>query len=263
METFSLLVEKIREIYNLRSAASVLGWDQETYMPLQGAEARADQLSVLAGLLHEKIENHYLGDLINKCIDSPELSDTRKAMIKEFKHDRDIEVKIPADLVKKLSMTTSRAFQAWAQSREKSDFSIFEPLLKEVVNLTNEKAEALKTDDNQSSYDVLLDLFEPGLKEPELTPVVDKTVLINNTALKAINSSPVKILDDNLKGSYPREKQMELSRYVMQVMGFSLSAGRLDVSAHPFTTSFSVRDVRLTTRFDENSLSNSLFSTIH
>ena len=45
-------------------------------------------------------------------------------------------------------------------------------------------------------------------------------------------------------------------------MHFNFDAGRQDISEHPFTTSFG-RDVRLTTRVDENDFSNMLWSCIH
>ena len=41
-----------------------------------------------------------------------------------------------------------------------------------------------------------------------------------------------------------------------------LDAGRQDRSAHPFSTTIALRDIRLTTRYEESSLAGSLFSTL-
>jgi len=46
-------------------------------------------------------------------------------------------------------------------------------------------------------------------------------------------------------------------------LGFDFEAGRLDVSAHPFTNSNSPQDVRVTTRYRQNDLIYSLLSTVH
>ena len=46
-------------------------------------------------------------------------------------------------------------------------------------------------------------------------------------------------------------------------MGFDFEAGRQDYSEHPFTTSFSSNDVRLTTRVDEGNYASMLWSCIH
>jgi carboxypeptidase Taq len=42
-----------------------------------------------------------------------------------------------------------------------------------------------------------------------------------------------------------------------------MEAGRQDISEHPFTTNFNSQDVRITTRIDENDLSNMVWSCIH
>ena len=44
-----------RQIRDLDSAKQLLEWDQETYMPAAGAEARARALATLAGIEHEKL----------------------------------------------------------------------------------------------------------------------------------------------------------------------------------------------------------------
>ena len=56
---------------------------------------------------------------------------------------------------------------------------------------------------------------------------------------------------------------MALSELLLQKFGFDFSAGRQDISSHPFCTSFSAEDVRVTTRIDEHDLANCIWSTIH
>jgi carboxypeptidase Taq len=46
-------------------------------------------------------------------------------------------------------------------------------------------------------------------------------------------------------------------------MHFDFEAGRQDISEHPFTTNFSSKDVRVTTRIDEKDLANMVWSCIH
>ena len=50
---------------------------------------------------------------------------------------------------------------------------------------------------------------------------------------------------------------------VLEDMGYNLTAGRQDRSAHPFTTNFGVSDVRITTWENEKDLRPALFATIH
>jgi len=66
-----------------------------------------------------------------------------------------------------------------------------------------------------------------------------------------------------IRGKFPTGKQFDFNRLVAEKMGFDFEAGRLDVSTHPFTTSFNSHDVRITTRFQEDDVVYSLMSTIH
>jgi carboxypeptidase Taq len=49
-EKLNLLKELLGEVEDLNSAAGVLSWDQNTYMPKGGSEARGQQLATLARL---------------------------------------------------------------------------------------------------------------------------------------------------------------------------------------------------------------------
>jgi carboxypeptidase Taq len=49
----------------------------------------------------------------------------------------------------------------------------------------------------------------------------------------------------------------------MERLGFDLGRGRLDRSAHPFTTSLGAHDVRITTRYFKDNLLSTIFSVIH
>ena len=45
LATLEPLTTRLLEIQRINSAASVLSWDQETYMPAGGGEARAEQIA--------------------------------------------------------------------------------------------------------------------------------------------------------------------------------------------------------------------------
>ncbi|MEE8195076.1 MAG: carboxypeptidase M32, partial [Candidatus Bipolaricaulota bacterium] len=66
-----------------------------------------------------------------------------------------------------------------------------------------------------------------------------------------------------LDGTFPINKQEELSLRVLKAMGYDFSAGRLDTTIHPFTISTGPRDTRVTTRFSSNNLFSGIFSTMH
>jgi len=49
----------------------------------------------------------------------------------------------------------------------------------------------------------------------------------------------------------------------IKALGYDFARGRQDKTAHPFTTSFGINDVRITTRFNTNYIGTALFGTMH
>ncbi len=257
------LVRLIKEISDIGHSAALLSWDQETYMPPKGAEARGRQLATLSAIAHEKLCDPKLGELIEQCQEDSSLTDAQKALVREVKKDRDKEVKLPTELVRKLTETSAKAHHIWVEARERSEFAMFAPILKELVELSKQKAEAIGYPEGGVPYDALLDNFEPGATVEKLNPIIDKVREIVVPAVAAITGAERKPKIDILKRSYPVDAQEKLGLFVMEKMGFDMQAGRLDKSVHPFTTSFDPRDVRLTTRYEEHWLPGSLFGVIH
>ena len=81
--------------------------------------------------------------------------------------------------------------------------------------------------------------------------------------LQRITGSGVRLDDSVLHRDYDVAAQRAFSEYLLEALGFSAQTGRLDVSAHPFSTTLGAADGRLTTRFYPNLLSASIFGTIH
>ena len=176
------------------------------------------------------------------------------------RRDYDKARKLPPDLVARFAMAVSRAKQAWKKARAEDRFAHFEPHLRTLIDLNVEKAEAYGYEEH--IYDALLDEYEPGMKtalvtelfadlRKELVPIVEE-----------IAERPP-ISDVVLHQRFDRDLQWDFGMEVIKDFGYDLSRGRQDLSAHPFTTSFSITDVRITTRFSDDFLSPGLFGTLH
>lgn len=252
-------LEKCREIHDLTEVQQTLEWDQQVMMPRKGVEQRSRQMAALATLVHAKTTEPEMGELIAALEASPHLDEVRRADVREARRAWDRAVKIPAALVAERARVTSLAQVAWEEARAKSDFAAFRPHLEAVLGVTREVAKAIGT---PNAYDALLDDFEPGMTEAELKVVFadlrDRLVVI----LDKIKGAKTPPTQEVLKRRYPRPGQEAFGRRVMTDMGYDLEAGRLDVSAHPFTNG-TLGDVRITTRYDENFLSMALFGTMH
>ena len=258
-DTYERYLEHMREIRALNAAQGLLSWDQETFMPSEGLAARAESRMVLSGLVHDRIVDEALGDTLAELA-AADLDEARAANVRETIRDRDRSVKVPRDLVTDLAHATTMSQQAWARAREESQWSIFAPHLREVLQLRRRQAEALGYENEP--YDALLDEFEPGADTAEVAAVFADLRESLRPLVAAIQETGPRD-DTALRGTFPESAQSVLSMRILGAIGFAFSAGRLDKSAHPFTSGVGTRDIRLTTHYDESDLAKALYSTIH
>ncbi|MDH4326951.1 MAG: carboxypeptidase M32 [Nitrospira sp.] len=265
------LTIRLLEIQRINSAASVLSWDQETYMPGGGGAARAEQIAVLQGLAHQKLVSPDIEKLLSQWVDpttghaSDQPGDLwdepSRSLLREVWRDFSRAKKLPSDFVTTLSRECSLAQQVWTKAKEQNAFALFLPNLRTVLSLKREEAQYLGYTD--SPYNALLDVYEPGSTIAALQPIFAQLKARLVPLLRRITESHVRIDDSILRHSYDQTRQLEFGRLVLTAMGYDFERGRLDLSSHPFTTSFHPTDVRVTTRVFEHELQSCLFSCIH
>lgn len=261
-EKFEALKVKLKEIYNLNAAQAVLDWDQQTYMPPGGAAARAEQLATLSKISHQMFTSDAMGQTLEDLavVDFDYESD-EASLIRFARREYDKARKLPPALVEEMSRTFSLGQQVWLKARANKDFSQFQDTLQKVIDLNIQAAEAYGYDENL--YDALLDLYEPKMTTAEVDRVF--------TSLKAgliplvqVIARQQDIVDDSIFGQeYDEKSQLEFGMLPLKAIGYDLERGRQDESAHPFTTSFSIHDVRITTRVSKNQFPSALFGTLH
>ncbi len=261
---FEALCNRLGEVEDLYNAARILSWDQDTYMPSGAAEARAQQSSTLRRTAHQMFVADEIGELLEALepwaqeqdYDSFEASLVR---ITHRKYDRDR--KVPADLVARRARAAALAQAAWEKARPADDFAAFQPHLEENVDLNIELAEALGYEDRR--YDALLDRFEPEMKAAQVETLFGEMKEGLQPLVAAIAERQDTVDASVLQREYDEDKQWAFVNELVDRLGFDLEHGRQDRSAHPFTTSFTSADVRLTTRIYRDKLQTAIFASIH
>ncbi len=253
----------LAEIADLSGAASLLGWDQQTYMPPGGAEARGNQLGALQRLAHERQTSPELGKLLEELKPltatlDPDADDAR--LVKVVARDYEKATRVPSEWVVEFAQVTSMAQQSWIDARSKSDFSIFRPHLEKIVGLSHRYISFFPKANHP--YDILLDNFEPGMKTADVKVIFDALRPKQVELIKAIAQQP-QVDDSFLHQDFDEKKQWDFGVGVITKFGYDWTCGRQDKAAHPFTTSFSNHDVRITTRVAPNFLNSMLFGTMH
>jgi len=262
---YAELIERLRAVAALTSVSSLLGWDQETMMPRKGADARAEQLALIARLAHEQATAPRLGELLQQCeTDAGLKADPAvSANLREIRHDYDRARKLPADLVSELQETASRGLEAWKAARQASDFTAFEPWLRRLLGLCRRKAECYGAPPGGELYDALLDEYEEGTTCAELEAIFAPLRAELTPLIAEATSRPSRPSRGGRRLRFPIDRQRELNALVLGRLGFDLEAGRFDISVHPFSSGIGPGDARVTTRYREDDFPEALGSTVH
>jgi carboxypeptidase Taq len=263
-EKLQELKTRLGEIHDLDKATALLGWDQQTYMPPGGAAARAEQLATLQKTAHNWFVVDEIGELIEALSSNGsgwDYESDEASLVRVIARDYEKARKVPSELVAEFARVGALAYEAWAKAREGSDFSLFKPHLEKIVELNVRLAEALGYED--CIYDPLLDRFEPEMKTFQVAAIFNDLKAELLPLVKAISERIDAVDDSVLRRTYDGQKQWDFGVGVIKDIGFDFDRGRQDKSVHPFTTSFSINDVRLTTRIDLNYLPPALFGTLH
>lgn len=232
-------------------------------MPKGAAEARAHQIATLRQLAHEQFTSDEVGDLLREAqvaLNGTDRLDDDASLIRVTLKDYEKAQKLPADLVAEMARTVSQAKQAWKEARETNTFATFAPLLDRLITLNIQKAEAYGYED--TPYDALLDEYEPGMKTSDVESIFSS---LREDLVPLVHKIKESVQPDNrfLFEHFDHQKQWDFGIDVIKDFGYNFDRGRQDVSAHPFTTSFSITDVRLTTRIQEDYFPTGLFGTLH
>lgn len=262
-EKLEQLKERLGEVSDIARAASVLGWDQQVNMPPRGAEARGWQLATLSKIAQEKFIADEVGQLLEDVkqeFAGADPNSDEAAMIRVAARNYDKAKRVPPEFIQEQAIVTTKAFEAWREARSKSDFSIFRPHLEKVVELVQRYVSFFPPGNHP--YDTLLDDYEPGMKTEEVKEIFDALRPKQVKLIKAI-AGKKQVKDDFLFKKYNEKKLIDFGENVVTKYGYDWSRGRQDKAPHPFETTFSVNDVRITTRFEDDNPLATLFSTLH
>jgi carboxypeptidase Taq len=253
----------LTEINDIESAASLLYWDQATYMPPEGAAARGRQMATLAQIAHTKFTTPQIGQLLEDLrpyeqslpYDSDEAS-----LIRITRHDYERAINIPPAFTAKFSQHTAECYEVWAKARAANDFAAVAPYLEKTLELSRELANFFPGYEHIA--DPLIAEADYGMTVKSVRSLFTQLRQALVPIVEAIASQP--LADAScLHQHFPEAQQLNFSLKVIEQLGYDFQRGRQDKTLHPFMIKFSTGDVRITTRVRENDLNEGLFSTVH
>jgi carboxypeptidase Taq len=257
------LKARLREVGDLRGAGAVLGWDQATYMPEGGAEARGRQMATLSRLAHERWVSAEVGKLLDALAplgESLPRDNDDASLIRVARREYDKAVRVPPDWVARANAHGAASYDAWTRARPANDFATMVPYLEKTLALSREYSEFFAP--YKHIADPHIDGADEGMTTASIRRLFDELRRELVPMVRAICDQPA--ADDScLRQGFPKAAQFDFGLSVARRMGYDTTRGRLDLTHHPFCTKFSAGDVRITTRVNEHDLGDALFSTLH
>lgn len=260
--TILKILDYYKNIWALSYTSAVSHWDLETYMPKKGVVVRAEALGRLAVIRQKMFLDTNFVELIKKASKLNNLTDEEKGVVRVLERSLNFYQKLPKEFVEEFENLTNNATVIWREAKEKNDFKIFEKSLTKIFDMNREMSEYLGYSD--SPYDALLDQYEEGLKSKDVNLFFEEIKLPLKSLLFKITASKKYQQTHFLENAdYDKAKMEKLNSEIVQEFWQDLDSFRMDVSSHPFTTSFSKNDTRITTWYHQKNFARSLLATIH
>ncbi len=261
---YESLLEKVNEIDDLNKALAVLSWDREVNMPKAGTAARVQQMTTLSRFTHVLFTADEMGELIEAGaaeIVGADYDSNEASLIRLLRRTYRDARKLPPDFVARVSEVSGHAHRAWVQAREENDFDSYQPWLEQIVALGQEMADLYGYEDER--YDALLDKYEHDMKTAEVRDIFAALKEALVPLRQAIQERGAPVDDSLLHQPFDVAKQKQFAHFIAPKVGYDLSRGHIGTVVHPFATSFSRDDSRITTRWYPDFLNPSLFGTLH
>jgi carboxypeptidase Taq len=252
----------LHDVGDINAAIAVLSWDQTTYMPDGGGPARGRQLSTLGRLAHEHATDPQIGRLLEalegRAGVDPDSDDA--ALVRVARRNYDRLTRIPADFMAELYQHNASAYETWARARPDNDFAQVRPVLEKTLEMSRRLADFFPGYEHIA--DPLIDLSDYGMRAGSVRALFAELRSQLVPLVQAVTAQPP--ADDSvLKQHYPERDQLAFGERVIAAFGYDFERGRQDKTLHPYCTTFSIGDVRITTRIREDDVGDGLFGTLH
>ena len=266
------LQERLAEISHLRSALALLEWDQATHCPDAAHDGRATQLAVLGKIIQEKSTDPRIGQLLDalqtQVSRSPETDETRNlidVVRQDYARERLVDPHFKAEMMAHFAQT----YNVWTKAKPEDNWNAVKPLLQKTLDYTRrysdlfvKKPEAIGMTSVEHPMDPLISLSDFGQKTTSIKKLFSELraflVPFANNVIAHFNPD-----DSCLYGHFLLAEQKILNELLAKAIGYNFKSGRIDTTHHPFATHIGPGDVRITTRYMERYLGESISSTIH
>lgn len=263
MEKLEQLKEQLRIVNYYRHARELMYWDMATIAPDNAKDKLSDGITFFSTEMFKKTTSDEFYNLIlalNEPEEFAKLDDVMQFEVKKYKRDLEKMRRCPAEYFEEYMNITNETTVLWPKAKQTNDWKLYEKPLANTIEAVKKYQSYINPD--KATYDALIDQFEEGMTQEtidrvfgelkeELVPLVNKIV---NQPKEDMSKFNVHI---------PKHEQEALCLYLLKYMGMDMDSFCQAESEHPFTTSMSINDARITNHYHEDDIISAIFSAIH
>lgn len=257
------LRDYLDRIAQYNTVLNLLQWDLHTAVPKNGAQGLIDAISYFSTEQFQLSTSEEYGALLKNLAQPEEygtLEEAMKLTVTRYLQSYEEMCRIPKDFYTEMVRSAAESGRAWEEAKNASDYSIFCPHLQRMIDMKKEQYGY--TDPGKDVYEAMLEDFEPGMDTAAIDGLFDELKRELVPLVRAISEMPQPD-PEKCRGHFDIDSQKHLQDFLLDYIGFSTDSGTTGESEHPFTTSISFGDVRVTNHYQKEEAINAMFSAIH
>ncbi len=268
MTAYERFLERYKELKLIETAIYMLHWDLETYIPPRGVRLRSEQIATLSKLQHDLLTRPETGRILEEAErESESYDEVQKRNLYLARKEYEEETKVPSELVAAIAKQQAIATEVWKRAKANNDWSMFQPELDKMVDLTRQRYEIVKEVKGiPDLYDSMIDDYERAMTSNMIQRVFTqlREGLVPLTQKCAEASAGLNT--DFLHRTIPVDVQRKIAADLADLIGYDIrsesAGGRIDETEHPFTTGY-FDDVRITVHYHPDNVMSMLYAVLH
>jgi carboxypeptidase Taq len=253
----------IKESGHLAHAVNLMYWDMQTTAPEGGKEKLSEAITYFSTELFKRNTSDEFYNLVCKLAEPEEfdkLDDVMKFDITKTKRDLDKSRRVPQDYYEEYVKTTTNSSMLWPKAKQENNWELYREPLARTIEAVKKYQGYMNPD--KKAYDALIDQFEEGMTQETIDRVFGE---LKEALVPMVNKILAAPQPDHSKFTMtiPAHKQAQLCKFLVEYMGMDMNRFAQSETEHPFTTSMSINDVRITNHYYENDVISPIFSAIH
>lgn len=244
MNTFDKLNEYLKQVEFYGYATSMLRWEMDTVAPKKSFDYLIEVSAKFELEVFKLTTSDEYINLIEEVIKSDEydnLNELQKSYINTLKKDYYEKKNIPEDFYEEYCTLCNKSLNSWVEAKNKSDYQIFKPYLKEIIKKTKELYK-YRYPNCKNLYDCMLNDYETDIKSKQIDKLFEELKNKISPIIKNLNRSNTQ----KIENKYSEKQLLDLGKYLLNYIGFDNNRGALGIYTHGYTMKMNNDDVRIT-----------------